>query len=524
MKIGMRHHNLRMLWTVAALATAFMFAAPRPAQATLAENVYDWAWSGSIGWISMNNCNQIGSCGPTDYGVTLVDVEGQEGWADLYGWAWSETIGWICFGQTCSGTTPEGVAPYAQFRDDYNGKEDNIYGWAKIDSLGNDGWISLNCENLNECGASNYHTVIDPDSGQFTKGMFADHWAWGGTEFVEGAGWLDFSSVVTTWTVSSLGDIRRPEGVFEPFDSNARGTHLFDLTVDFIGMSAVEDFLLECDIRRPDNSLLVMQKIMTETVRGGDESVTYTIQPGESVEENKLWIMEACRIGGYLTSTACTTNAECTPFQFCDETNGFCRIKVREKVRKWPIFTHSNTWTGLDADEDQYDALRCHSGFPGNYFNNAANCDFPGDASFSLLMRRGVPVEGYCHDGIDNDGNGETDCADRYCQGISYRCQTLPRTFCVWGATGDNLIDCTDPTYETGELCCSKQSRSATETDQQHIVNGLECAYGDPKDGYFDCDCTTTGRFDESPTDDCFAPGYTSGDLCCTQNNDVVIE
>jgi len=516
----MRHSNFRMLTTAAAVAAVFALFAPQPAQASLAENVYEWAWSGSIGWISMNNCNTIGACGPVDYGVTLIDVEGQDGWANLLGWGWSETVGWICFGVSCSGTTPEGVAPYAQYRDDFGGKQDEIYGWAKIDALGDDGWISMNCENLAECGASNYHTIIDQTTGQFTKGLFADHWAWGGNENVEGTGWIDFSDVVTTWTISRLGIIQRPEGVYEPEYTSARGTHLFDLSVRFIGMSAVRDFLLECDLKMSDDSVRVIQKIMPDTVREGVESIEYTVVDTDVIVDGGLWTIEACRIGGYLTLTPCTADTDCTLFQFCDETGGFCRIQLREKVRKW----HTNDWTGLNADEDQYKALRCHSGFPGNYFNNAANCDFSGDASFSLLMRRGVPVEGYCHDGIDNDGNGETDCADRYCQGISYRCETLPRISCVWGATGDDIIDCTDASYEFGELCCSKQPRSAAEPSVHNIVNGLECTYGDLKDGYFDCDCTTTERFNESSTDDCFSPGYSSGDLCCTEDDDVVTQ
>ncbi len=518
----LRPLNLRIIITAAMLAASFLLFMPRTAHAGLSENVFEWAWSGSIGWISMN-CVNTGTCGAVDYGVTFVDVEGQIGWAHLMGWAWSETVGWICFGQSCSGTTPEGGAPYAQYRDEYNSKIDELYGWAKIDALGDDGWISLNCENLNECMISNYHTVLDPLTGEFEKGNFNDHWAWGGTDDVRGAGWIDFSPVRTTWVLARLGKIARPEGVYEPDNTGLRGTHLSQMNIGFTQFSASGNSLLECEMEKSDGTFEILQSIIPTAVRNGTAALQYTVQNSDSTVPGQLWTINSCRIGSPPTLTACASDANCNAFQFCDETSGFCRIKLREKIRKWPIFTHDNTWSGLDSEEDQYKALRCHSGFPGNYFNNAANCDFSGDASFSLLMRRGVPLEGDCHNGIDDDGNGEIDCADRHCQGISYRCQTLPRTSCIWGATGDGIMDCTDTGYEAGMLCCSKQPRSESESIH-NVVNGLECTYGDPKDGYFDCDCTNSTRYNESPSDDCFSPGYSSGDLCCNENNDVTVQ
>ncbi|MBU0624830.1 hypothetical protein KKF05_00640 [Patescibacteria group bacterium] len=523
MEINLRQVNIRLFIAVAVVAAAFVLLIPRTAQAGLAENVSGWAWSGSVGWISLN-CTNNDTCDSVDYGVTLVDIEELEGWADLFGWAWSETVGWICFGQTCGGVTPEGGPAYAQYRDFYEDRSDEIYGWARIESLGDDGWISLNCDNLNECAASNYHLVIDPLSGNFTQGLFSDHWAWGGNDEVEGAGWVDFSWTQTLWTASRLGTILRPEGIYEPENVALRGTHLSLVQIGFVGLSAAQDFLLECDLTLADGSRRQLRKVLPETIRDGVESLEYAVTNLDAITENTLWTIDACRIGGYLSLINCVSDAQCAVDQFCDEIGGFCRTRVREKVRKWPIFTHSNTWLGLGLNEDQYNALRCQAGFAGNYFNNSANCDFPGDASFSLLMRRGVPLEGNCHDGLDNDGNGEIDCADRYCRGISYRCQTLPRTFCLWGAVGDGLIDCSDPAYEIGQLCCGQQPPSPVTPDIQQIVDGLECSYGDPNDGYFDCDCTSEERFNESPDDDCFAPGYSAGDLCCTADSDVVIE
>jgi len=47
------------------------------------DNVWGWAWSENIGWISFNGVN---------YGVNIDPASG-----DFSGYAWSENIGWIKF-------------------------------------------------------------------------------------------------------------------------------------------------------------------------------------------------------------------------------------------------------------------------------------------------------------------------------------------------------------------------------------------------------------------------------------------
>ena len=47
-----------------------------------------WAWSDTIGWISMN-CDNTSSCGYADYGISV----GSDG--TLSGYAWSDNIGWV---------------------------------------------------------------------------------------------------------------------------------------------------------------------------------------------------------------------------------------------------------------------------------------------------------------------------------------------------------------------------------------------------------------------------------------------
>src|SRR5688500_2719379 len=97
---------IRFFGSVAIVAAGFLFAPA--AFAGSADNVTGWAWSGSVGWISMN-CTNTATCGTVNYGVTINDSTTCGDCGDLQGYAWSETLGWICFGTTCSGTAPDGL-------------------------------------------------------------------------------------------------------------------------------------------------------------------------------------------------------------------------------------------------------------------------------------------------------------------------------------------------------------------------------------------------------------------------------
>ncbi len=108
---------------------------------SISYEIVGYAWSDKFGWISLSgtNCQNAttGACSGTgDYGVFI------DGAGVLSGYGWSEHVGWVCFGDTCSGTggtVPSGGAPVASV-DNATGK---ITGWAKVVSLGNDGWIKL---------------------------------------------------------------------------------------------------------------------------------------------------------------------------------------------------------------------------------------------------------------------------------------------------------------------------------------------------------------------------------------------
>jgi hypothetical protein len=533
--------------------TAGVFFAAHGAIAGTADNVTGWGWSGTIGWISLN-CTNDATCATADYGLAIDNTPGFPDRGDLTGWAWSETMGWICFGTTCTGTTPEGGAPYAQYRGTFNGKQDQFWGWAQVLSLGANGWISLNCDKdvgVDDCATSNYHVVLNNVDGNFTKGGATDHWAWSSNTDGTGVGWIDLSIANTSWVLADLGTVRRPQGVFEPQPASPPacvtdaqcttppllkcdtvagtctypGTRQHKLSVTFLGFSAAVNQFLECELVLPDVSKRIVNKVIGSTVRGGTTTLDYTVVPADAIQQNNLWYLNKCLIAGYANGSACTSDAQCAVgTEICDETAAKCREIIDSTTSRKPVFAHGNTWTGLDAQQDQYLAIKCNAGFPDNYFKNAAQCDFTGDAAFALAMRRGIPIEGNCGDGIDNDGNGTIDCADRYCKGVSYICtgQTLPRTRCVWGQTGDGIIDCSDAAYAqgSGTLCCTRQG-TISQPGLHQIVDGLECTAGDANDGYFDCSCVSSAQYNVSGTDDCFSPGAQSGDLCCSATNDV---
>jgi hypothetical protein len=512
--------------SAAVFAVVGAFFVASIASAAVTDNVENWAWSPNAGWISMN-CTNLATCAGNAYGVTMAVTPGFADRADISGWAWSDLLGWICFGMTCSGTTPEGGASYAQFRSTLAGgtKTDQFVGWAKMVALGDSGWIALNCENRGTCATSSFHVGIDNATGDLNSATASEgHWMWNGNDDGSGIGWIDMSRVHTQWTSGHVGLVVRPQGIFEPTNPGLVGTHLHTFDLKAAGIFATPGDLVQCNVRLPDGATKVLSRVVPGPValRGASFDLSYAVQNSDTIDDNVPWIIQTCRLLGGPEAAVCTTDANCAAGRYCDTGIGRCRTLMDSTARRRPIFTHGNLWTGLGAAQDQYDAIKCHAGFPGEYLKNAAFCDFTGDATFSLLMRRGIPVEGDCGDSLDNDGNGQIDCADRYCKGLSYLCTPHRPTQCVPGAPNDNIADCSDPGYVigSGDLCCTNQ-RIAPGSSLYHIATGIECKYKDKEDGYFDCDCTTPADFGASTTDDCFAPGAQTGGLCCDTQDSV---
>lgn len=153
-------------------------------------NVFGWAWSENIGWISFNSarCDVDDNgfidiaCGGdnitkliTNYGVNLNSATN-----NLSGYAWSENIGWISFEPADIAGCPSGTCQPC-----YDLGTNEFLGWARALNYGDgwDGWISLNCEDNGSCAVSDYKVSLN--SNDF------EGWAWGGDVM----GWISFNCI-----------------------------------------------------------------------------------------------------------------------------------------------------------------------------------------------------------------------------------------------------------------------------------------------------------------------------------------
>ena len=157
-------------------------------------NVAGWAWSSNFGWASFNcdNPPYPSTCGISNYGVKI-NPSGNYVF-NFEGYAWSANAGWISFNETgapdysfnayCeSFCDSSSVPPCTACYSPYDGK---IYGWAKVLSFGDNGWINL--RGTTTAGVE-FGVSIDQDSA---SGTF-NGWAWNGnTEKGKGLGWLSF--------------------------------------------------------------------------------------------------------------------------------------------------------------------------------------------------------------------------------------------------------------------------------------------------------------------------------------------
>jgi hypothetical protein len=141
-------------------------------------NVYGYAWTSTLGWISFN-CTNTNTCATAQYGVNVNTTNGA-----MSGYAWSSAIGWISFQETIGcpsgscGAYVENVSPSTMTG--YKA----VKGWAKAvvggtaGSGGWDGWIKLD------------HTQANPVTYSFETRQFKGY-AWGGPLVV---GWISFNS------------------------------------------------------------------------------------------------------------------------------------------------------------------------------------------------------------------------------------------------------------------------------------------------------------------------------------------
>ena len=170
------------------IITAGFFSLPRVAQSQgVTTQITGYAWSDTIGWISLNCSTDTNGCATPAGNWGLSASNGT-----ITGYAWSDNVGWIsatatgCPSGTCTPTiTITGTSTYA------------LSGWLKAiaaDNKGWDGWISLS-------GAS-------PNYGVSANSCNLAGDAWGS----DVVGWIDFSSGHINGAVTDQATCTLPDG------------------------------------------------------------------------------------------------------------------------------------------------------------------------------------------------------------------------------------------------------------------------------------------------------------------------
>ncbi len=169
------------------------------------DNVWGWAWSGNIGWVSFN-CKDGGEGGSdvcssdnSNYGMNI----NEDGYVEADSWIWSKNIGWITFDPKIAGNPPVSEDDFSSEGYLAKVKSGALLGWARAiagckdsnwdttekkctgsgpgDRTGNwDGWIRFS-EVVQ--GGEGFVYGVRLGDGEFTG------WAWG----KDIVGWLSLN-------------------------------------------------------------------------------------------------------------------------------------------------------------------------------------------------------------------------------------------------------------------------------------------------------------------------------------------
>ena len=173
-----------------------------------------YAWTDTIGWISMSskNCDNNGTIYQNDspagcpaHGTPYFQYNvavGTDG--HLSGYAWSENVGWINFATSTSpdysfntncfqpGCT-DGSGCSACYSPDGGGPTGKLYGWANVVSLGEDGWIRLDDDDISggPSDLSDYGIEYNMNTYEFSN------YAWNGsaTNAKAAIGWVSANCI-----------------------------------------------------------------------------------------------------------------------------------------------------------------------------------------------------------------------------------------------------------------------------------------------------------------------------------------
>jgi len=176
----------------------------RISSAGFSDNISGWAWNSNIGWVSFNCTNDDPACGSSNYGVSIDLTSGH-----FSGYAWSPNVGWISFNEinppdnyafnsSCASSNCNGSNNCTAC---YNWADSKVYGWGKILTMGDNGWIKFNDTWPNG-------VLINQTTGDFSG------WAWNANDGDSGIGWISFNcandSSCDTSNYKVTGNVNRP--------------------------------------------------------------------------------------------------------------------------------------------------------------------------------------------------------------------------------------------------------------------------------------------------------------------------
>ncbi len=156
--------------------------------------VTGWAWSSTIGWVSMN-CSNTNTCGTVDYKVVVSTSTTDETAGTFSGYAWSSNVGWIKFDPTPTASRPN---PTIELPDASGNTTGSINGFIRAcagtitkdcngaDNPTWDGWIELSGDKH----GTGYKSGAQGVSYDETLDKIVGH-AWDPTNI----GWLNFYDV-----------------------------------------------------------------------------------------------------------------------------------------------------------------------------------------------------------------------------------------------------------------------------------------------------------------------------------------
>lgn len=255
-------------------------------------------------------------------------------------------------------------------------------------------------------------------------------------------------------------DIVRPEGIYEPTPplQGLLGRSLYQNQFEIMipNLTAPAGTILSCNTINSDQNPIDIAPFVLESALVFESRTLppYTLGSGEaSVYDSgyKPWIIENCLI---------------------DMRPGNLEFIFDLNAQK-PIYTHINSWSGLSnyiisgiteqecvidlrgsydsvggecsVNEDTLRAQKCKDSFENIYYRNQDPlfCSFTGDALFAkTLSPQADDAEIFCDDGLDNDGDGFSDCADTDCRGIPYFCPCEENIDCPAGYECNNQGKC----------------------------------------------------------------------------------